>query len=107
MNIFQLLLLNFSQALWRYVQTHGCVIPYSKDKKFRIFVRSCAALPFLAINEIESAIDVLREWRFKETSPFYDQMVQFVGKFCQYIEDVWIQYVLYFVYILSSKSISL
>ena len=64
-----------------------------KDRQFKIFVRSVAALPFIEINVLEVALDELREMQFKPTSPYYDTMVKFQNDFCQYIEDTWIQYV--------------
>ena len=65
---------HFSQAGWRKVQKGGMVVPYMKEKEFRDFIRSVIALPFLPINQIESAIDTLRAMEMNKDSEFYDKI---------------------------------
>lgn len=45
---------HFSQALWRFVHTHGLSTKYVTDHKFRTSVRSLMALPFLREHDITS-----------------------------------------------------
>ena len=61
------------------------------DKNFRGFVRSTIALAFLPINQLEAAVDGLRETDFDKDSTEYERMVEFRDRFLDYIEDVWIQ----------------
>ena len=60
------------------------------DKNFRGFVRSTVALAFLPINQIEAAIDELRDTDFDQKSVNYEKMLQFRDAFLDYIEEVWI-----------------
>ena len=60
------------------------------DKTFRGFVRSTVALAFLPINQLESAIDDLRDVEFDRDSVNFDKMMGFRDSFLDYIEEFWI-----------------
>ena len=60
------------------------------DKNFRGFVRSTIALAFLPMNQLEAAIDELREVDFNKESAQYDKMMEFRDSILDYMEDVWI-----------------
>ena len=60
------------------------------EKDFRRFVRSVVALAFLPLNQLEKAIDELRELVFNKESSDFEKMMQFKESFLDYIEDTWI-----------------
>lgn len=60
------------------------------EKNFRGFVRSTIALAFLPINQLEAAIDDLRDIEFDKESSDYDKMMEFKDSFLDYVERVWI-----------------
>ena len=64
---------------------------YARDKKFKYFIRAACALPFIKVNELEAAIDELREYDFDNSSPYYKDACQFRDSFLDYIEEVWIK----------------
>ena len=61
-----------------------------QDKDFRGFVRSVIALAFLPLNQLEQAIDDLRETEFSRKSVHYEKIATFKDTFLDYIEEVWI-----------------
>ena len=81
---------HFSQAGWRQVQKGGMVVSYMNDKVFRDFIRSVIALPFLPMNQMEAAIDELRELEMDKESDTYEEISQFQQKFLDYVESTWI-----------------
>ena len=64
---------------------------YARDKEFRRFVRSVCALPFIEIENLERAIDELRDVSFDASSPYHNDIIKFQESFLDYIEEVWIK----------------
>ena len=64
---------------------------YNEDKRLKALVRSVVALPFIQINQMEAALDELRDMEMTKESRHYNDMVRFKEDFLNYFEDTWIQ----------------
>ena len=73
-------------------QIRVTVVPYTADSQVRDFVRSLAALPFLPINKLEAALDMLEDVSLDKDSPYYDDFEKKKLELTDYIERIWIRY---------------
>ena len=87
---------HFSKAIWRRVRKLKLVRAYMNDKKFKTFVRSLVAIPFLPLNQIREALRSLAVTEFPrelESSKFklieYLEKVWLVGKFPPKMWNLW------------------
>ena len=73
------------------MQNLGMSRLYNEDKRLKALVRSVVALPFIQINQMEAALDELRDMEMTKESRHYNDMVRFKEDFLNYFEDTWIQ----------------
>lgn len=74
---------NFSQAIWRHVQSCGLQAKYSEDSEFALQVRMLAALSFVPIHDGVKSFEELLDFD-------YYQANQDLIPLINYFEDVWI-----------------
>ena len=63
---------------------------YVSDQTFQNFVRQVVALPFLPLTQLDSAVDDLREFEFKQSSSTYEKCCGFRDQLLDYFVNTWI-----------------
>lgn len=85
-NIFPSITINgcnfhFNQCIWRKVQELGLVIDYKNNEEIRLFIRMCAALTYLPVDDVEAG------WLYiQELTPNHQKLTEFYD----YFVDQWL-----------------
>ena len=55
---------HFSQAIWRYVQTHNMVSCFNSNQEFNSFVKMAIAIAHVPLSDIPDTLEKLRHYKF-------------------------------------------
>ena len=58
-------LFHFSQAIWKFCQTHQMAVLYSRNQEFRDFVKMVMALAHVPLKDLDETMQKLRNFKFK------------------------------------------
>ena len=79
-------LFHFTQAIWRNCQTIGLSASYTSDHRVRRFIKGLMALPFVPLDQIQHALDILRA----DLPPPGSENRPLIDRLEQYFHRTWI-----------------